>query len=1088
VNPIQPDNLDITRTVDAAAADRARQAPDTIGRYRIVRLVGEGGMGAVFEAQQEQPRRTVALKVIKAGVSTTELLRRFELEAQALGRLQHPGIGQIFEAGTADTGFGPQPYFAMEFIRGETLLRYAASHQLDTRQRLELLAKVCDAIQHAHQRGIIHRDLKPGNIMVDDQGQPKVLDFGVARVTDSDAQATRHTDLGQLVGTLAYMSPEQVLADPLELDTRSDVYALGVILFELLAGRLPYTIGGKVHEAVRAIREDDPARLSSVDRAYRGDIETIAGKALEKEKARRYASAAGLAADIRHYLNHEPIVARPATTAYQLRKFARRNRALVGGVAAVFAVLVLGVIVSLGQATRARMAERTALQQRDRATSAERSANQQRDLSIAERDRAIAAESQAQEQRNRAMAEQKRADTEAATAKAVNEFLRDDLLGQAGPYVQADEGRKADPDIKVRTALDRASQQVEKKFSDRPLVEAAIRETIGNSYLDLGVYAQSETQLTRSLAIRRRLLGDDDKDTLETAGWLGFVYYSEAKYAQAEALLTSMLTPQRLSRAGRDPLIRELMRNLGQVYTETGRYQSAEELLSRTLSLTRRQLGDEDSDTLILMGALAWLYRLENKLPQAEKLYSDAVEIERRRSGNEHPETLTAMGNLADLYREEGKLAQAETLLTQVTAAGPKVFGEDHPYVLIHQRQLGRLRQSQGRYSEAEVIVAAALEKSRRALGEEDSTTLGTIDQLSQIYSAEGKLQPAEALLTELVEKRRRILGEEHADTVEAMDSLGGVYEREARYAQAEDLLSKVAEIRRRRPGEENPLTLGTMFRLGRVFRTDGKLAQAEALLTRTVDIRRRVTGGDRPETLVAGTVLAEVIQAEGRIPEAEKMYLDLIARSRRALKPDDPTLFNRLGFLAGLYHGEHEYDKAEPLYVEALEGRRRALGERDPSTLAAMYNLGLLYRDKGDLARAEPLIGKVLEMRRTTLGSDAPLTLSTIAAMALLRLEQKNYESAEALLREAESGYAKRLPNNWIRYACQTMLGAALAGRRQYDEAERLLLAGYEGMMLRKNAIPRGNLSLEHAAGWLADLYQQWNKPDKAAEWRSRH
>ena len=304
----------------AAGPSAAQGLPAAVGHYRIRRVLGEGGMGTVYEAEQEHPRRIVALKVIKPGWASAELLRRFEQESLALGRLQHPGIAQIHEAATADSGSGPQPYFAMEFIRGDSLLAYAAAHHLNTRQRLELMVKICDAVHHAHQRGIIHRDLKPGNILVDESGQPKVLDFGVARVTDSDAYATRQTDVGQLVGTLAYMSPEQVLADPLELDLRSDVYALGVLLYELLSGHLPYTIGRQIHEAARAIREDDPAPLSSIDRMYRGDIETIVAKSLEKEKVRRYASAADLASDIGRYLKDEPITARPPSTAYQLQE------------------------------------------------------------------------------------------------------------------------------------------------------------------------------------------------------------------------------------------------------------------------------------------------------------------------------------------------------------------------------------------------------------------------------------------------------------------------------------------------------------------------------------------------------------------------------------------------------------------------------------------------------------------------------------------------------------------------------------------------------------------------------------------------
>jgi tetratricopeptide (TPR) repeat protein/predicted Ser/Thr protein kinase len=326
--------------------------PDVIGHYRIIRLLGEGGMGAVYEAEQETPRRTVALKIIKPGFGSAAHLRRFEQEAHALGRLQHPGIAQIYEAGTADTGWGVQPYFAMEFIRGKTLREYVRDRNLPIAHRLELVARIAEAVHHAHQRGLIHRDLKPGNIVVDETGQPKILDFGVARVTNSDIEATPQTDMGQLLGTLAYMSPEQVLADPEELDTRSDVYALGVMLYELLAGRLPYEINRtQIHEAIQTIRDTDPARLSSIQRIYSGDIETIVAKALEKDKNRRYASAADLAEDIRRYLANKPILARPPSAGYQLHKFYRRHKAGVIGTAAALVLAVSSAVITWRGAT-----------------------------------------------------------------------------------------------------------------------------------------------------------------------------------------------------------------------------------------------------------------------------------------------------------------------------------------------------------------------------------------------------------------------------------------------------------------------------------------------------------------------------------------------------------------------------------------------------------------------------------------------------------------------------------------------------------------------------------------------------------------
>ena len=347
----------------------ARSHPAAIGRYRILRVLGEGGMGVVYEAEQDEPRRIVALKVIKLDLATPDRLRRFKQESQALARLQHPGIAQIYESNTADTGFGPQPYFAMESIRGLPLQQYAEVHQLETRQKLALMVKVCDAVHHAHQRGLIHRDLKPGNILVDESGQPKILDFGVARITQADApeddgQITMQTGLGQLVGTIAYMSPEQVLGDPLEVDTRSDVYALGVILYELLCGRLPYEVNHRqLPEAMRTIREEEPAPLGSTDRKHRGDIETLVRKALEKNKSRRYASAADLGLDIQRYLNDEPIAARPPSAGYQLQKFTRRHRAGVT-VGAVLLVALCAATVSVGWEARIARQERDRAQRR----------------------------------------------------------------------------------------------------------------------------------------------------------------------------------------------------------------------------------------------------------------------------------------------------------------------------------------------------------------------------------------------------------------------------------------------------------------------------------------------------------------------------------------------------------------------------------------------------------------------------------------------------------------------------------------------------------------------------------------------------
>jgi eukaryotic-like serine/threonine-protein kinase len=711
------------RAIEVAARDMAMSAapslPPSIGRYRILRLLGEGGMGAVYEAEQEEPRRVVALKVIRLGLATPERLRRFRQESQALARLQHPGIAQIHESGAADTGFGPQPYFAMELIRGLPLDEYAAVHRLDVRQKVSMIAKVCDAVHHAHQRGLIHRDLKPGNILVDETGQPKILDFGVARVTEADggAQATMQTGLGQLVGTLAYMSPEHVMGDPAAVDARSDVYSLGVILYQLLAGRLPYEISrGRVPEAAQTIRQEDPAPLSSIERTYRGDVDTIVRKTLEKDRTRRYASAADLAADIRRYLNDEPIAARPPSAGYQLLKFTRRHRGLTAGAAAVLVVLVAGIAASTSEAIRASRAELESRRDRDRAIAAEKVATGDRDrvlraerAATEERNRAVSAEAEAIRQRNQALAEKRRADDERATAKAVNDFLRNDLLGQANLNNQAGPNTKPDPDLTVRKAMDRAAAGVAGKFEHQPLVEAAIRQTIGNAYLDMGLYPQALEQLEHTVEIRRRALGDDHPDTLQSMNNLSVLYLQQGDAPRAEPLFARILEVRRRLLGEENPDTLISMNNLAATYRTEGKYTQAEPLLVKALAIKRRVLGEVHHSTAIAWNALAALYRQEGKLAEAEPIQLKAVELWRAVSGDEGPETLNSMSGLATLYQAQKRYAEAEGVWTKVLEVQRRTLGAEHPNTLDVMASLGEVEIQQEKYALAEPLLREAL-------------------------------------------------------------------------------------------------------------------------------------------------------------------------------------------------------------------------------------------------------------------------------------------------------------------------------------------------------------------------------------------
>ncbi len=619
-----------------AAAHLRRSAPahpERLGGYRILRQLGAGGMGVVYEAEQQRPRRRVALKVVRPGLASLTHLERFEHEAEVLGWLDHPGIARIYEAGTADAGHGPQPFFAMELVDGAPLCAWAEREGLDVGRRLELLARVCDAVHHAHQKGVVHRDLKPANVLVTAEGQPKVLDFGVARIAGSELDtATQRTSAGEILGTLPYMSPEQVRADPSRVDLRSDVYALGVLAYELLSRRRPHEVGSTpLPEAIRVILHDEPTSLASIDRRLRGDVATIVDKAMAKERERRYGSAAELAADIRRYLADEPILARPASRAYQLRKFARRHTALVTGVAAVIAVLLAGAITS------------TLLyfeKERQRVAAEDRG----RELGIALE--------QATDNLQRALQAEERARYEADSAQAVTDYLVE-LFEAASP------ARGGSGQISALELVDQGVARVRGEFQERPKIRARLLNVFGRIYNFSYLYDRSRPVLEEALAVTAEVWGEDSAEYADTLERVAHVHHEAGDLGPAEEMQRRVLELRARHLGEGHLLYTDALNNLGNTLATKGDYDGAEKLLRRALDLRVQEVGADHFEVAQALHNLGVLRSYQARYEESVELLTTALTGLARHYGEATLRPLACRVALADAQRQLGRHAQA---------------------------------------------------------------------------------------------------------------------------------------------------------------------------------------------------------------------------------------------------------------------------------------------------------------------------------------------------------------------------------------------------------------------------------------------
>ncbi len=848
-----------------------------IDGYKLLSILGEGAMGIVYLAEQEHPiKRRVALKVIKPGMDSARVIGRFEAERQALALLDHPYIAHVYDAGTTGAG---RPYFVMEYVQGLPITEYCDKHRLTIEQRLSLFQQVCEAVQHAHQKGIIHRDLKPSNILVAadaDKAASKIIDFGVAKAIGQPlTEQTLFTEDSRLLGTPEYMSPEQADMAAQDIDTRSDVYSLGAVLYELLTGTLPFDSAtlrsGGVEYIRRVIREEQPktpstrltglgeqairlaqqrcTEVGTLAKRLHKELEWIPLKAMRKDRTRRYRSASELADDIGNYLRGDPLIAGPESSTYRIMKMLRKHRLPFAAAVVTVTSLIVGLVISTAMYFRAEHAR--------------------------------------------------------AEAQAMSDFLQKNLLSSLN--VRDGKGKERT----VRSILDAISEDLGAEFQGPPLLETSIRQTLVTAYGVLGLFESAELHAKRAFEIQRTHLGPKNIATLYSCYQLGWVYMLQSRYCEAEPLLTRALEGFKLALAEDQSIRLYCTAFLGWVYSFQGRFSEAEQLFEGALAATRHARGSEHPQAPFLMYSRASTHEMQGRYRDAERLYVAGLKISRQMNGERHDDTLLLMQGLGALYCDLGRYDEAEESLQAALKIRREGWGPEYQETLRTMVVLGWLYCRQGRYAEAEALFAEALGIARRVLHETHITTVDCIHGLASVYLSQGKYDEAELLLNEASEMACRLLGEKNWYTLSVRNTWATLHTVEGRYDDAEHLFRGALEGRQQNLGADHPATLQSVNDFGVLRREQQLCEEAESLLRQALEGRQRELGPDHPACFESMHELGVLYIRQARYEDAEPLLLEAFHGRKAKLGPEHPRTVESLRELVHLYKSWPKPDEA---------------------------------------------------------------------------------------------------------------------------------------------------------------------------------